>query len=124
MKFKYRLAYYLLGVLIGGIFLMFIFQNKRAEFCYMPNCRVLKSIRAKGLVFSAEAKKKFAEKWVTPQDIHNSLKDGDVDFDKSNKPAKGGKLYVIEAITAQDEPITIEVINGSEAAIVKDIKKQ
>lgn len=124
MKFKHRLAYYLLGVLIGGIFLMFIFQNKRAEFCYMPNCRVLKNIRAKGLVFSQEAKAKFAEKWVTPQDIHSALRNGDVDFDKSKKPAKGGKLYVIEAVTAQDEPIVIEVINGSEASTIVDVKKQ
>lgn len=124
MEFKYRLAYYLLGVLIGGVFLMFIFQNKNAEFCYMPNCRVLKNIKSKGLVFSVEAKKKFAEKWVTPEDIHNSLKDGDVDFGKSNKPGNGGKLYVIESVTAKNEPIIIEIINGSEAATVKDIKKQ
>ena len=124
MEFKHRLAYYLLGVLIGGIFLMFIFQNKRAEFCYMPNCRVLKNIRTKGIVVSKETQKKLDEKWLTMQDIHSALRNGDVDFDKSRKPVKGGKLYVIEAVTAQDEPIIIEVINGSEASTIVDVKKQ
>lgn len=123
MQFKYRLAYYLLGFLIGGIFLMFIFQNKRAEFCYMPNCRVLKNMKSKGLVVSKEAKKKLDEKWVTMEDLHNSLENGDVDFSKSNKPHKGGKLYVVETVTAKGEPVIIEMINGSEATTVKDIKK-
>jgi hypothetical protein len=125
MKFTHRLAYYMLGVLIGGMFLLFIFKNKRTEFCYMPNCRVLKSIREKGIIVSKEAQKTLDEKWVTMSDVENSLENGDVDFGKSNKPnAGGGKIYVIEAVTAKNEPIIVEIVNHSDRAILKDIKKQ
>ncbi len=125
MKFVHRLAYYLLGFLIGGVFLVFIFKEKRTEFCYMPNCRVLKDIRTKGLSISKEADATLKEKWVTLDDIKMSLQHGDVDFSKSNKPNPGGgKLYVIEGKTAKDEPILIEVISFSDKAILKDVKKQ
>jgi hypothetical protein len=125
MKFVHRFAYYLLGVVIGGIFLIFIFKEKRTEFCYLPNCRVLKDIRTKGLGIAPEAKTTLEEKWVTLDDIKNSLKYGDVDFSKSNKPNPGGgKLYVIEGKTVKDQPIVIEVINYSDKAILKAVKKQ
>lgn len=125
MKFVHRLAYYLLGVMIGGIFLIFIFKEKRTEFCYLPNCRVLKDIRTKGLSIAPEAKTTLEEKWVTMDDIKNSLKYGDVDFSKSNKPNPGGgKLYIIEGKTAKDQPIVIEVVNYSDKAILKGVKKQ
>lgn len=125
MKFIHRLAYYMLGVLIGGMFLMFVFQNKRTEFCYMPNCRVLKSIRAKGIILSKEAKTTLDQKWVTLNDVKGILDNGDVDFSKSNKPHQGGgKIYIIEGKTAKDEPIVLEIINYSDRAILKDVKKQ
>ncbi|WP_294825172.1 DUF4258 domain-containing protein [uncultured Flavobacterium sp.] len=125
MKFAHRLAYYLLGVLIGGVFLVFIFKEKRTEFCYLPNCRVLKDIRAKGLNVSKEAEATLAQKWVTMEDVKMSLQYGDVDFSKSNKPNPGGgKLYIIEGKTAKDQPIVIEVVNFSDKAVLKGIKKE
>jgi hypothetical protein len=124
MKFTHRLAYYLLGVLIGGMFLFFIFKNKRTEFCYMPNCRVLKSIRSKPIVYSSEAKVKFAEKWVTIEDIKKCTEFGDVNFSKSNTRYKGGKLYVIEGKNIKDEPIEVEMVNYDDKVLLKDIKKQ
>lgn len=124
MKFTHRLAYYLLGVLIGGMFLLFFFKNKRTEFCYMPNCRVLKSIRSKPVVYSDEVKKKFAEKTFNYDDIKRSTEDGNVDFSKSNKPYKGGKLYVIEGKSTKDEDIVVEVVNYEDKVLLKDVKKQ
>lgn len=124
MKFIHRLGYYLFGFLIGGLFLLFVFKNKRTEFCYMPNCRVLKDIRTKGVVVSKEAKAKLKEKWVTMDDIQDILKNGDVDFSKSNKiNPGGGKIYIIEGRTLKNEPVVIEIINKSERAILKDVKK-
>ncbi|MEL1244270.1 DUF4258 domain-containing protein [Flavobacterium sp. DGU11] len=125
MKFVHRLAYYLLGFLIGGVFLYFIFAEKRTEFCYMPNCRVLKDIRKKGIQISKQAEATLKEKWVTMDDIKRSLEYGDVDFSKSNKPNPGGgKLYVIEGKTIKDEPIVLEVVNFSDRAVLQDVKKQ
>ncbi len=124
MKFKHRLAYYLLGVLIGGMFLFFIFQNKRTEFCYLPNCRVLKSIRSKPVVYSEEVKKKFAEKTFNYDDVKRCTEDGSVDFSKSNKEYKGGKLYIIEGKSTKDENVVVEVVNYDDKVLLRDIKKQ
>ncbi|ALM47600.1 hypothetical protein AMR72_01000 [Flavobacterium psychrophilum] len=124
MKFVHRLAYYLFGFLIGGLFLLFVFKNKKTEFCYMPNCRVLKDIRSKGITVSKEAQATLNEKWVTMDDIQNTLKNGDVDFSKSNKiNPGGGKIYIIEGRTLKNQPIVLEIVNKSERAILKDVKK-
>jgi hypothetical protein len=124
MKFTHRLAYYLLGMLIGGMFLMFIFKSKKTEFCYMPNCRVLKDLRAKGMVIAPEAQQKLDEKWVTMEDIQKCTLNGDVDFSKSNTRYKGGKLYVIEGNNIKNEPIVVEMVNYDNRVLLKDIKKQ
>ncbi|MGX7666446.1 DUF4258 domain-containing protein [Flavobacterium pedocola] len=124
MKFIHRLSYFLIGLLLGGIFLMFFFQKKKTEFCYMPNCRVLKDLRSKPIQISKEADAKMKEKVLTMEDIKACLKNGDVDFSKSNKPAQNGKLYVIEGLTTKNEEITVEMINQSEKVILNSIQKQ
>lgn len=124
MKFVHRLAYYLFGLLLGGMFLVFFFQKKKTEFCYMPNCRVLKDLRSKPISYSKEAEAKFNEKWVTIEDVKKCLEHGDVDFENSNKPFENGKLYIIEGKNTKDEDITVEMINYSERVVLKDIKKQ
>lgn len=124
MKFVHRLAYYIFGIFIGSLFLLFIFKNKKTEFCYMPNCRVLKDIRTKGITVSKEAQAVLNEKVVTMDDIQNTLKYGDVDFSKSNKiNPGGGKIYIIEGRTLKNQPIVLEVVNKSERAILKNVKK-
>lgn len=90
----------------------------------MPNCRVLKDLRAKPMVYSKEAEKKLADKYVTIEDVKSSTEDGDVDFKKSNKPMQGGKYYVVEGRNANNEPITVEFINYTDRVVLKDIKKQ
>lgn len=125
MRFKHRLAYYLFGLTMGAFVVIFIFNKRGQDFCYLPNCRVLKDIRSKGWVVSKEAELRFAEKWVTQEDVKNSLQYGDVDFSRSKKPQPGGgKLYIIEGKTINNEPIEIEIVNFGDKAILKDIKKQ
>jgi hypothetical protein len=123
MKFKFRLAYYLFGFMLGGFALVFIFNQRGQSFCYLPNCRVLKNIRSKGLYLSDEAKKTFNEGWATPKDVEMTLEYGTVDFDKSNKPVKGGKLYTIEGKNTKGEDIIIEVVNGDNKATLLNVKK-
>lgn len=124
MKFVHRLAYYLLGLLVGGIFVFFFFQKKKTEFCYFPNCRVLKDLRSKPIEIAPEAQQHLNEKWVTMEDIKACLNDGDVNFSKSNIPTESGKLYVIEGYNTKHEAITVEMINKTEKVILKDIKRQ
>ena len=128
MSLRYRMAFYLFGLMVGIIFVYF-FMTKKAEasgvtFCYLPNCRVLKDIRSKPLKIGDEANKKFEEKWVTLDDIKMNLEHGDVDFSKSNKPFEKGKLYIIEGKTVANQDIIIEMVNYNDKVVLKDIQKE
>jgi len=123
MTFKYRFAYYMFGFVIGIFFVAMVYGGKKTSCNYFPNARVLNDLRTKPFQYSKEASVILAEKWIDTIDIKNTLEFGDVDFDQSNKPFKGGKLYVIEGKTTKSQPIILEVINYPEKAVLKDIKK-
>ena len=55
MTFKQRLPYFLGGLIIGIIVVVFIWGKKNTTFDYGPNARVLKNLRIKDRVFSKEA---------------------------------------------------------------------
>ncbi len=120
MKFSQRLAYYLLGLLIGGIIVLYFMDAKGTQFCYLPNCRVLKDLRSKPLTLTPEAEK--ALTIFSMEDVKKCLTYGDVDFNKSNLPEKNGKLYVIEGKDENDKAITVEMINYSDKVVLKSIK--
>jgi hypothetical protein len=128
MKFKFKLAYYLIGLMLGVYFVTQFLQSKAeasgVEFCYFPNCRVLQDIRKKPFDIDSVAQATLDEKWVNLDDIKNTLKYGDVDFSKSNKPYKRGKLYIIEGKTSQNQAITLSVINFENRAVLENIKKE
>ena len=128
MKFQFRLAYYLFGLFLGAIFVIWFLKaksdDKGVEFCYLPNCRVLKDLRSKSLEIDTLAKISLTEKWVTIEDIKQSLRYGDVDFDKSNEPYRKGKIYVIEGKTANNEEITITMVNYTNKVLLEKIQKK
>ena len=128
MKFQFRLAYYLFGLLLGGIFVMWFLKSKATdrgvEFCYFPNCRVLKDLRSKSLEIDSLAQQSFKEKWVTLEDIKQSLTYGDVDFEKSNEPYRKGKIYIIEGKTSKNEDITITMVNYHTKVLLEKIEKK
>ncbi len=121
MKFSQRLAYYLLGLLIGGIIVFYFFDAKDTQFCYLPNCRVLKDLRTKPITISDKAQISFNDSLINMNDIRMCLTHGDVDFDKSNVMEQGGKLYVIEGQNTKKEAITVEMINYGEKVLIKDV---
>jgi hypothetical protein len=127
MKFYQRLAFYLIGLLIGVVFIVYFLgakaESRGVSFCYLPNCRVLKDIRSKPFHYSEAASKVLAESWIDSIDVKNTLTYGDVDFSKSNIKEGAGKLYIIEGKTMQQVPITLEVVNYSEKVVLKDIRK-
>ena len=126
MDFKTKLAYYLFGFFIGGLFLKFVLDytgGKGMDFTYLPNARVLKNIRNKPFDYSDIAKQKIESKLISIEDIKYILTEGDVDFDLSKKPLQGGKLYIINGETKNNVPFTLEIINKEEKALLKDIIK-
>ena len=128
MKFQFRLAYYLFGLLLGAVFVMWYLKSKATdrgvEFCYFPNCRVLKDLRSKSLEIDSLAKISLNEKWVTMEDIKKSLTYGDVDFEKSNEPYRKGKVYIIEGKTSNNEDITITMVNYPSKVLLEKIEKK
>jgi hypothetical protein len=128
MKFQFRLAYYIFGLFLGGVFVMWFLKAKATdrgvEFCYLPNCRVLKDLRSKSLVIDSLAQHALDEKWVTIDDIRKSLTYGDVDFEKSNEPYRKGKIYIIEGKTSKNEDITITMVNYPERVLLEKIEKK
>ena len=128
MKFQFRLAYYLFGLFLGGVFVMWFLKskatNRGVEFCYFPNCRVLKDLRSKSLEIDSLAQQSLKDKWVTLEDIKQSLTYGDVDFEKSNEPYRKGKIYIIEGKTSKNEDITITMINYPTKVLLEKIEKK
>ena len=120
MKFSQRLAYYLLGLLIGGMFLYYFLDAKDTRFCYLPNCRVLKELRSKPLHFTNEAEENMNT--FTIDDIKKSLTYGDVDFSKSNVSKGNGKLYIIEGKDQNMKDITIYMVNYSDKVILEKVE--
>ncbi|VXB88919.1 conserved hypothetical protein [Flavobacterium sp. 9R] len=124
MKFTYRFAYYLIGLLMGLFVVAAIFSGKDTRCNYFPNARVLNDLRNKPFVYSDKASQILNEKWVDTADIKNTLQFGDVDFDKSNISVEKGKLYTVYGKTAKNQEITVEVINYSDKAVLRDIIKR
>lgn len=124
MKFIHRFAYYLIGLIMGLFFVAAIFSGKDTRCNYFPNARVLNDLRNKPFYYSDKASQILAEKWIDTTDIKNTLKFGDVDFDKSNVELKKGKLYIIEGQTTKKQEITLKVINYSDKAVLEDIIKK
>jgi hypothetical protein len=124
MKFYQRFAYYLVGLILGCFFVALVLSGKDTRCNYFPNSRVLNDLSSKPFNLSDEATKKLNEKWVTINDIKNTLKYGDVDFDKSNIKFKSGKIYVVEGKTTTNIPITLEFINYPDKVVLKDIIKE
>lgn len=81
MTFKQRLPYFLGGLTIGIIFVLFIWSKKDTQsFDYGPNARVLKNIRIKDRIFSSEALTVLNSKKIDTASISQILKNGNVDI--------------------------------------------
>ena len=99
MEILRRFGYYFIGLAIGIVIVAFIFREKGAEFCYAPNCRVLKDIRNKTIVYENEAQKNLEEYTIDTTGIKTSVfTDGDVIFSKSNTHLDSCKTYTVEGL--------------------------
>ncbi|MFC2147631.1 DUF4258 domain-containing protein [Bacteroidota bacterium] len=100
MAFLKRLGFYLIGLSIGLVFLFFFLKKKSDEtgvsFCYLPNCRVLKELRSKPLIYSKQVDQMVAERVLDSLTIAYFLNEGDVNFKKSITKNTTCKTYLIE----------------------------
>ncbi len=99
MAFLKRLGYYMIGLTIGIIFLAFFLKKKTTEtgteFCYFPNCRVLKELRSKPLAFSEEMQATLRNGIADSTEVKLFLREGSVKFSESEAQGKPCPWYVI-----------------------------
>ncbi|ETN95565.1 hypothetical protein [Zhouia amylolytica] len=124
MSFLKRFGFYLIGLSLGIVFLAFFFKEKRTEFCYLPNCRVLKDIRSKELIFSDDIKKLMNDQTISKAYFDTLLVEGNVLFNKSDTKAKPCKTYIIEGIIKEQlAEVTIKNCkNGAEISALKFVE--
>jgi hypothetical protein len=98
-----------------------VLSGKDTRCNYFPNARVLNDLRNKPFHYDSIATLQMSEGLADKTDIKNILTHGDVDFEKSNIPTEGGKKYVIYGQNKKEKKITLEVINYSDKAVLKNI---
>ena len=125
MAFIKRLGYYLVGLSIGLIFLSIFLRKKSEEtgtsFCYLPNCRVLKDLRSKPLLYSEEIKAMLANKTIDSTTVSNFLNNGDVNFSESDTEGKPCKTYIIEG-KVKEKGAILTVKNCSSKVSIESFK--
>ncbi|SNY99842.1 hypothetical protein [Flagellimonas pacifica] len=121
MAFLRRLGWYLVGLSIGIVFLVFFLKKKSGEngieFCYFPNCRVLKDMRSKPILFSDDFK---SEKDTML--VKSFLTEGDIDFGKSDTESKPCKTYLINHETKNKELI-LKAQNCTDKIIILSVEE-
>ena len=96
MSFIYRLAYFLVGGILGSIVVYFIWGKNKTTFCYLPNCRTLKDIRLKKRAFVPSVQELVNNNELDTAAITDAYLNGSVDFSKSKTKLKSCKVYLIE----------------------------
>lgn len=96
MKLFQRFAYYGIGLIIGGVFVYFIWEKKNVEFNYGPNARVLDNIRKKKTNFTPTFLAQLQENSLDTSIVRKILKNGNVDISGKTKIDCGGYQYTIE----------------------------
>ena len=79
MKLIQRFGYYLGGLSIGIVILVFIWKGKKTEFNYFPEARILKDINTKKLIYSQNIIEAINNRSIDSVAIADILKTGDVD---------------------------------------------
>jgi hypothetical protein len=121
MAFLKRLGFYLIGLSVGLIFLAVFLKKKSEEtgvqFCYFPNCRVLKELRSKPLAYSEIIQRMVDDGQLDSLDINRFLTEGEVDFKRSSTRTNPCKTYFIEGGQDTGEAI-LEIMACKEAITI------
>lgn len=123
MNLLKRIGWYLGGFSIGLILLAVFLKKKNAEFCYGIDCRVLKNIRSKSIVYSESANNFLLSKQIDTLIVNRILFDGDVNISKSNTKLDSCKVYYIEG-NHLEKPLSLTIENCNKIATIKLIEME
>ena len=126
MSLLKRIGYYLVGLSIGLVFLSIFFKKKSEQtgvsFCYLPNCRTLKDLRAKPLILSTQTNQSLQEMGADTLDINQILIEGSVNFKLSDTHSVPCKTYLIEGKINEKE-VVLKAKNCPEQVEILSIEK-
>ena len=109
MRLSNRLIYFIGGFFIGVFILIFIWNKKNTKFPYLPEARVLNDINSKNVHYSQKLHSAFSKNIITASQVQDILKNGDVNFSKSNTKIDSCKIYVIQKVlSAKNYSISLE----------------
>lgn len=119
MTFKQRLPYFLGGLTVGIIIVVFFLGKKKTTFDYGPNARLLKNIQTKQRFYSNEVQYQIDNKEIDTATISAVLKNGDADMWNKVKL----DTCISYKITGEDdfENIAITVKNCDSTATIEKI---
>lgn len=90
-----RILYYLGGVGLGLILLMFFLSGKKTSCDYAPNSRTLKFLKNKPLSLSSDSKKDLIKYNIDSTRLARVLLEGDVNFSDSEISSELPNIYAI-----------------------------
>ena len=115
-----RVGYYLIGVALGSIIVLFVWQGKDVSFPYGPNARTLRSIQKKHVKYSESAQTIMAKSGIDTTSIKQVILSGDVNFGKSKPRLEPCAEYYISG-TNDQENISIYVKRCDSIATIQTI---
>ena len=120
MNLLKRIGWYLGGFSLGLILLAIFLKKKNAEFCYGIDCRILKNIRSKNIVYSTLTSNMAASYQLDSISLNKILTKADVNISKSNTKLDSCKIYFIEG-NYKENPIQLTIKNCDKIATIKAI---
>lgn len=105
MKFFYRLSYYIAGLSVGLVILVFIFSGKKTSCNYSPSSRVKNDLLQKQIKLSPDLQNQFYE--LNDSVLRYYINHGEINFSKSKTKLDSCRIYHIEL----KESIYIEAAN-------------
>lgn len=116
-----RIGYFLIGVSFSIVIIAFFLKGRdeKLDFCYLPNCRVLKNIRSKSLSIDPKVQETLNTYKVNRDNLKDMLTYGEVDFSESDTDAKPCKTYIVEVIW-KEKDVTLTVKNCLKKAVITD----
>ena len=109
MKFIHKLGFYLGGVGLGLIILMFFLGGKKASCDYGPNARTTKHLAGLEKAYSETSKLVMERHNLDSIIVRDLIRYGNVDFSNSNPQGEPCKSYVIEnTYKTQDVKLALE----------------
>jgi len=122
MPFWKKLLYYLGGVGLGVVMVMFIFGDRDIQCSYFPNDRVLYDLRKKELTIPIDVEMRMEELRLDTTDINQLLLSGKVLFGESDTQKDSCKTYWISYKPETKERFKALLQNCSNKATVQGVK--